>query len=316
MKTQNEFLVTDIQRFCMHDGPGLRTVVFLNGCPLHCKWCHNPETQNKHSEIEFFRQKCISCHACEGVCASGAQLFSPARKLDRAACVSCGKCAAACPAGALRVSGRKMTADEIINEVKKDMAFYGEDGGITLSGGEPASYGDGLVSLLRKAKKEGLTTCIETCGVFPSSLVPSLSEYTDTFLYDIKDTDAVRLRENTGADLSLVLDNLREISRTDSKTVLRCILIPGINMNDGHVNALRDIFRSAPNAEYIELLPYHPYGSSKAAAIGKEEPLIYPVPEKNDIIAFGEKLTASGIRVKCFGSMLPGPFNGMDASDG
>lgn len=303
MSTKNNLLVTEIQRFCMHDGPGLRTVVFLKGCPLRCKWCHNPETQSAGREILFAAQKCIFCGACAAACERSAQKISPKREFVRALCVKCGKCTAACPTGALAAAGREMSVEEILCQVKRDLPFYGEDGGLTVSGGEPTAQPDGLEQLLRAAKAEGISTCLETCGAFSPALLPAILPCTDLFLFDIKDTDAQQLKENTGAVYSHILDNLFRIDQAGKKTVLRCILIPEVNLNDAHLRALAQLYDQLKNVQYIELLPYHPYGTSKSEQIGADEPTVYQTPEREQILQFAAGLKEHGICVKCFGQL-------------
>lgn len=304
MSSKTKVLVTDIQRFCMHDGPGLRTTVFFKGCPLKCAWCHNPETQSFGREIMLIEKKCCGCMSCVPACTHNAQLFGECRNIDRDLCVACGRCVSACPNGALSVSGREMSLDEIMDEVMKDAAFYGKDGGITVSGGEPTAQKDALLSLLAAAKGQGITTCIETCGVFDPTLCEALTPLTDTFLYDIKDTDEVRLYANTGALLSLVTDNLRRLDALGAKTVLRCIMIPRVNMTDAHAAALAEIYLSLRHADYIELLPYHPYGNAKADQLGRTDAAVYEVPTEEQLNAFASRLMEKGVPVKLHGTMI------------
>lgn len=297
--------ITDIQRFCMHDGPGVRTTVFFKGCPLHCRWCHNPETQKGHPEILFSRTQCVSCGACEAICGQSAQRMMPERTFDRSLCVSCGKCASVCPAGALTLSGKTVTVPDILQAVEKDRPFYGKDGGLTVSGGEPTLQADALLSLLEAAKEARITTALETCGSFPEGLVGPLCRLTDLFLYDIKDTDAVRLKENTGADMGRILANLHKIDDAGCETVLRCILIPEVNMNKAHIRGLSELYQSLNYCRYAELLPYHPYGTSKTERLGMTAQHVYRVPEKAEVLAFAEELRSCGVPVKCFGTELP-----------
>ena len=164
MNTNLNLNVTEIQRFCMHDGPGVRTTVFLKGCPLNCKWCHNPETKKAKSELLFYKNKCILCGECVLACKTFAQSVTDDIKINRLKCVSCFNCVKNCPTGALSKSGESMAIDEILSVVKKDKAFYGEKGGVTLSGGEPFMQGEGVVELLDKCKQNGISTAVETCG--------------------------------------------------------------------------------------------------------------------------------------------------------
>lgn len=300
----NNIVITDIQRFCMHDGDGLRTTVFLKGCPLRCAWCHNPETQRQATELLFSEMKCINCGGCAAVCTHGAQSSVPNREIARDLCVSCGECTKVCPTGALTLSGKTVTADSIIETVLKDRAFYGERGGITVSGGEPTAQSEGLISLLSAAKDKGLNTAIETCGVFGEDLVEKLISLVDLFLYDIKDTDSDRFRKYTGGNLAAVKSNLSEIDRRGGKTVMRSIMIPEVNMTPDHASGLADIYKGLKNCRYIELLPYHPYGNSKSLQLGRED-AVFTKPEKEDVLGFADMLLGFGVPVKAYGKMLP-----------
>lgn len=295
-------VITDVQRFCMRDGPGVRTTVFFKGCPLRCKWCHNPETQSFHPQLMFTPTACLSCGACVAVCKNAAHRLTPAREVDFSRCAACGKCATVCPSGALTISGKRVTVAELMETVKKDAAFYGEDGGLTVSGGEPTAQPEALLALLEAAKNAGISTAIETCGVFPECLVGDLCRLTELFLFDVKDTDAGRLKENTGANRETVLTNLRAIDAAGGKTALRCIVIPDVNTDEPHRRNVTELYRSLSHCLYVELLPYHPYGNAKAERIGVAKPALYRTPEKEEILAFAESLRASGVRVKCYGT--------------
>ena len=261
--------VTKIQKFCTHDGPGIRTTVFLKGCPLRCLWCHNPETQS--AKMEFFHspQFCLGCGACVSTCPAGVHAFAPEHHINRDACTGCMACTDACPSGALEACATMMSADAILAEVMKDRAFYGTNGGLTLSGGEPLLHGRAILPLLRAAKDAGITTVIETCGVFDSVLMAELVPLTDLFLWDVKDTDLLRYRRNTGGALETVLHNLRAADALGANTRLRCILLSGINLDDAHLAKLSELYHSLQHCEGIELLPYHTYGDSKNAQLGR-----------------------------------------------
>ena len=255
--------VTKIQKFCTHDGPGIRTTVFLKGCPLRCLWCHNPETQS--SRMEFFHspQFCLGCGACEAACPGGVHRFAPEHAIDRSRCTGCMTCTETCPSGALEACATWMPVEAILQEVLKDRAFYGERGGLTLSGGEPLLHGLAILPLLQGAKDAGITTAIETCGVFSANLLSTLIPLTDLFLWDVKDTDPVRHQANTGGTLSTVLDNLRQADAMGARTRMRCILLSGVNLNEAHLAALAELFHQLHHCEGIELLPYHTYGDAK-----------------------------------------------------
>lgn len=261
--------VTKIQKFCTHDGPGIRTTVFLKGCPLRCVWCHNPETQSRQMELFYSPQFCLACGACVSICPTGVHRLSPQHQMDRTRCTGCMACASTCPSGALEACAQWMTTDSIIGEVMKDQAFYGTTGGLTLSGGEPLMHGEGVLPLLQAAKEAGITTAIETCGVFDPHLLDLLAPLTDLFLWDVKDTDAARHLANTGAPLDTGLANLRRADALGAKTRLRCILLKGVNLNNDHLQALTELFHSLRHCEGIELLPYHTYGDAKNLQLGR-----------------------------------------------
>ncbi len=260
--------VTELQRFCMHDGPGVRTVVFLKGCPLRCAWCHNPETQKGSREMLFYRSKCIFCGACVSACPVGAQSIHPERGLDRDLCTACGRCAAVCCTDALAPAAREMTVDEIVAAVLRDKSFYGAAGGITVSGGEPMTHPAGVISLLAACREAGLTTCVETCGAFSAEHLPALCGVTDLFLWDVKDTDPDRHKRYTGADNRRILENLREADRLGAKTRLRCILVAGVNTAESHYEALAHLYGRLDHCEGVEFIPYHAYGGSKMLPLG------------------------------------------------
>lgn len=269
----------------MHDGPGLRTTVFLKGCPLRCKWCHNPETQKAKQEIIFDDHRCIGCRACGSVCEHDAHVFTEtSHDFLRENCVACEKCTGICPTKALEPACRMMETDEIVNEVLKDLAFYGIDGGITVSGGEPMFHPQGTLELLGKCKEKGLTTAIETCGFYDRSIIEKLSGVCDLLLWDFKDSDSARHKENTGVPNEPILENLRYADSLRMKSVLRCIIIEGVNFTEEHIQAIADLRKSLKNCIRADLLPYHPMGDSKCRLVGADagfhSELHIPDPEK------------------------------------
>ena len=296
--------VTDIQKGCTHDGPGLRTTVFLKGCPLRCRWCHNPETQQLKKETYYRPDKCIGCFGCVQICPvhahktqDGLHLFDPTE------CIRCMACSDVCPGGALEAVSQTMDLEEIVRQVLADKVFYRSRGGLTVSGGEPTAQRDGLIALLDAVKAEGIHTCLETCGYFPERLVPALAQRVDLFLYDVKDTNCDRHLENTGADLHRILHNLQLLDRSGAETILRCILIPDVNLADAHAYALAELYGSLSHCRHVELLPYHPYGLSKSQQLGRTD-IRYRQPEQEELDAFAAILTGKGVPVKLHGSML------------
>ncbi len=276
--------VTNIQRFCMHDGPGIRTTVFLKGCPLRCRWCHNMETQHAEQQILFYSDKCMQCRAC-AVCPREAHSFRDGKHLfDRKRCEGCGLCTQVCPAKALEASFRVMRIEEILEQVRKDTAFYGEEGGLTVSGGEPMAHPKQTLTLLKAAKAEGISTAVETCGYFAPQYVEDLCSCTDTLLWDIKDTNDARHQRNTGVSNKQILQNLFAADQYDADIVIRCIILKGINLEAEHLQAVYDIFQSLRRCRRVEFLPCHQFGEAKAAALGMDyEDLAQYVPSEQDM---------------------------------
>ena len=251
----------------MHDGPGVRTTVFLKGCPLRCLWCHNPETQKRTKELLFYGQKCVGCRAC-GACPNGVHSFDPVRRLDRDKCTACGECADLCPTRALEVCGKEMTVDQILHEAKKDLAFYGKSGGVTISGGEPFMQARETIELLHACKAFGIPTAVETCGFGDEATFIEAVPFTDLFLWDIKDTSPQRHKSFTGVSNETILRNLRAVDAVGGKTRLRCILVNGVNTDGTHYKAVAELAASLSHCEGVEWLPYHAYGGSKSDALG------------------------------------------------
>ena len=274
--------VTEIQRFCMHDGPGLRTTVFLKGCPLDCVWCHNPECKKPAPELLFYQKKCIGCGACS-VCPRGAHTFTDKHEIDRSKCAACGICVKACPAGALQIAGRTMTVNEIVEAVVRDAAFYGDNGGVTLSGGEPL-FQPGAVTLLRSLKEAGLNTAVETCGYVSPDVIKNAVPLVDTFLWDIKDTDSDRHEKYTGKPNGLIISNLRLADSYHAKIRLRFILVNGVNTDESHYRACAELYGSLSNPDKPEVIPYHAYGGVKSTFLG------LPDGERKDFIPTDEQI--------------------------
>ena len=271
MNTEVMIKVTEIQRFCMHDGPGLRTTVFLKGCPLRCAWCHNPETQRRESELLLHAKRCIGCGSCAEVCSVGAHTMGTEHVIDREKCVRCGRCALACPSAAIETCGQELSVEQILERVERDRAFYGGQGGVTLSGGEPFAQGRAVLELLRACRERGLSTAVESCGYADPDVLRAAVPLVDLFLFDLKDTDDERHRRYTGVSNRPILEHLRCIDQAGGRIRLRCILVNGVNTDEAHYRALADVACGLTNLEGVELMAYHAYGGSKATLLGQAD---------------------------------------------
>ena len=256
-------LITQIERCAVHDGPGIRTVVFLQGCPLRCGWCCNPETQPAAPVILHDAAICVGCGACAAACINGAaRLTDGVARFDREACKRCGACLRVCPVGAVRFSGRAMTLEQILAVVRRDGAFYRETGGgLTLSGGEPLLQ-ENAVTLLKLAREEGLSTVVETTANVPAARLAAAMPYADHFFVDYKHPDAAALNGETGAWLPLIEENIRALVAAGASVTLRTPVIPGFN--DGEETLARCFaFARAVGINAYVLLPYHALGRKK-----------------------------------------------------
>lgn len=290
--------VSEIQRFCMHDGTGLRTTVFLKGCPLRCAWCHNPETQSTAPELLYDPRKCIGCALCAQSCIHGA--CNPEMgSIDRARCLTCGACAEVCPTGARSVCGREMSIDEILNAVERDRVFYAETGGVTLSGGEPFAQAKQATSLLRACKERGLRTAVETCGYTDLDTLTEALPYVDLFLWDVKDTDEERHMRYTGRSNRPILANLEHLSKLGARIRLRCILMHGVNTDETHYRAVAELAKKIPNLDGVEPIAYHAYAGSKATLLGRaDNGRAEWIPTDGELTRFREILQSEGVAMQ------------------
>lgn len=263
-------LIVDIQRCSLHDGPGIRTTIFLKGCPLRCAWCHNPEAQNFKQQLSFNSSKCINCFTCVEVCEAKAHSIKDNKhEVDFSKCNLCRKCADGCPLKALSIVGKLMSTEEIINIVRKDKHFYDNSGGgVTISGGEALANIDSVLSILKECKNLNIHTCIETSGYTSTESISKVIDYIDLFLYDYKLSKEEEHVKYTGVSNKLILNNLEYIYSKGKSIILRCPIIPDVNDNIDHFSAIKDIAMQFKNILKVELLPYHDFGVAKSNNIG------------------------------------------------
>lgn len=285
-------VVVNIQHFSTHDGPGIRTTVFLKGCSLRCSWCCNPESIKPAPELAFNRGQCIgaaACGRCLPVCPVQALHVDSADdriRVNWALCNDCGECVKACPSKALYRFGKLMSVAEVLAEVERDGAFYGESGGgLTLSGGECLLQPDFSAALLESARRRGLDTAIETAGNVPWAFMKRVLPHVDTMLHDYKLTDRAEHRRWTGVDNARILENYQRAYREfpEVRFIARIPLIPNVNDDEAHIDAVLDAIEGHPNVVELELLPYHGFGESKYRFLGLEsgaQDLSPPSPER------------------------------------
>lgn len=263
-------MVFNIQRFCVHDGPGIRTTVFVKGCPLRYAWCHNPESHRAGREILFYPDKCLTCGACTQACGRGAhRLNGREHAYERDGCVRCGECARVCYAGALEVCGEEMEASEALGQVLRDRAFFRDGGGMTISGGEPMMQFEFTRELLEMARREEISACMENSGYCATEKLTAVAPYVDMFLYDYKATDDRQHMRYTGVSNRLIRRNLKALSDVGARIVLRCPMIPEVNLTEEHFDEIARLSRELSGICEVELEPYHPLGAQKAERLGR-----------------------------------------------
>ncbi len=306
-------LIFDIQRFSVHDGPGIRTTVFLKGCSLRCFWCHNPEGLRMTPEVQFLPNRCIACGACVVACEHGGQhLDEHGRSFTRERCVACGKCVEACVAEALNLAGRHVTDTEVVAEVLRDRVFYeASDGGVTLSGGEPALQPDFARAILARCKAEGLHTAIETCGNVPWENLAMLLPFTDLVMMDLKQMDAEKHRAATGVGNERILANARRLAGMRVPLLLRTPVVPGVNDTPAEIAAIAAFIAElvslragagngvGPTDISWELLPFHRLAADKYRSLGLEYRARDLNPPPRELLAvLSEVAHASGVPVR------------------
>jgi len=282
-------VVFDIMRFCIHDGPGIRTTVFFKGCSMRCWWCHNPEGLSPKPEMFVRRERCISCGRCGAVCKVG-------RERDQ--CIFCGECVKECHTGAREIVGRTMTVAQVMEQVEKDVIFYDESGGgVTFSGGEPLMQPDFLEAILKRCRELEINTAVETSGYAGPEVLRRIAPYVDLFLYDVKHMDEEAHRESTGVSNGLILANLAELCAGQSRVEIRFPVIPGVNDDEDNVAALADL-AAALDITGVRLLRYHSAGSEKHASLDRTYTLTDLEPPSDEKMAgIRSSFESAGVKV-------------------
>ncbi len=292
--------IFNVSKGCVHDGPGLRTVVFLKGCALGCPWCHNPEGLSRRAAIAFDAARCIHCGSCVEVCPDNPGAWT----LDepdawRERCDACGRCVEVCPSGARRLIGRDVTVDELVRELAVDADFFaGTGGGVTFSGGEPLQQADFVFECAARLAAEKIHVAVETAGLWPSRHVPLLAERADLVLFDLKHGDPDVLRERLGVDASSILDNLEALLASDVELELRLTLVPGFNTGAEDLGAIARLLRRMPRVPAVTLQAFHRLATGKAGLHGA--PYAYAAvapPSETELQAAARQLEDEGVRL-------------------
>lgn len=303
MNSRDSGIIFNIQHYCIHDGPGIRTNVFFKGCPLRCAWCANPESNEVRSQLMYLADKCVGCLSCIPWC--GKNAISAAEKgkvkTDRKLCDGCGECVSACPAQAREIMGKRMTVDEVYKEVSMDQLFYADTGGVTLTGGEILSQPEFAAAILKKCRENKIHTAVETCGYASWEAVRTVMEYVDLVLYDIKHMDSDEHKKGTGVGNEKILNNLCRISNElNIPVIARTPVLPGYNDQESNMRAMGEFLTERiPTCREVNLLPYHKLGEGKREQLEYEESQFHTyVPSDQEMETLRQIVREYGLNVK------------------
>jgi len=305
---QSELRITgfvfDIKKYAIHDGPGIRTTVFFKGCPLNCQWCQNPESWKRQPELGFRTGRCVRCGQCVEICTRQATTLTEDQPVtDASKCNLCGECVEACMAGAREIIGREMTVSEVMVEVEKDVVFYDESrGGVTFSGGEPLMQPEFLLALLNQSQTQGIHTAVDTSCYAEPQIIETVANKTDLFLCDLKHMDSNMHERFTGVGNTLILDNIKRLSESGKKIVIRIPVIPGFNDDQANIEATGKFAASLPGVTGIDILPYNRGGNEKSARLSADIKLMQTeTPNGEQINSITKVLNNYGLEVKIGG---------------
>lgn len=287
----------DIQRFAVHDGPGIRSTVFFKGCSARCTWCHNPESLSIRPQLQYYPDRCIACGKCAQLCPSGAHAMQDGiHTLDRSKCTLCGLCADECFSNALSIAGQEQTLQQVLTQLLEDKAYYQQSGGgVTLSGGEPVLQQGFALALLKALKAEGIHTCIQTAGAYPYRMIQPLLPYLDLVMYDVKGYDCAIYTHHIRADRQQILDNLARIGQAGIPIIARTPCVHPLNDTPQEIESIASMLSTIPSLMHYMLLPYHALGKAKYDALG-EAFIPFKTPDKQTM-AMLERLAARYVPV-------------------
>jgi pyruvate formate lyase activating enzyme len=296
--------IFDIKKYAIHDGPGIRTTIFFKGCPLSCRWCHNPESISGASQRLYREERCIGCLECSSACLNDAISAGENKlKWEAANCVYCKTCARLCPAEAVEFIGKTMLVEDVVAEISKDTLFYDESsGGVTFSGGEPLMQPSFLMGLLKACGDLDLHRAVDTCGYADTRILLAVASHVDLFLYDLKHMDPEKHSRYTGVSNDMILTNLKCLSRQGAKIIIRLPVIPGINNDQKNIERTGVFLSSLAGVNQVNILPYHRTAAAKYKNLG----LPYGVgeierPAPDDLESIAKQLERYGLQVKIGG---------------